>query len=328
MKEKIQEFIYSGAAIVGQIKQENVSTDIEVELRRRIVEQEVFTVKVSGMREDAVTANVLGDYMGLIPKAQVSNRMYVRNNMAELIGQYVPVAIKSYDPVTKLVTLSRTRAVKLIRDEFLSEVLPKLEEINADGLNYKKYTKFEEDNDPFYKQYPIVKAKVIQYVPKKKRVIVNIAGLDVLGTMDITKFDYKFIYNAEQYISEFMAPNTVIDVALLAYYDNSADKSPSNFVVSRRHTMPNPWKGIEQRLRKDDIIVVKALQKQENHFFASYDNFPLDIKCYYPAPPDHEIKGDELFGRRLIVPGQEYMVKIEILNASTQVLTASFVKSL
>lgn len=328
MQERLKEFIYSGAAIVGQIKTEEQTKDIETELRRMIVEQEVFTVKVSGMREDAVTANVLGQYMGLIPKAQVSSRMYVRNNMQDLIGQFVPVVVKSFDPETKIATLSRTRAVKQLRDEFLNEVLPKLEEINADGINYKKFTKYQEDKDPYFNQYPVVKAKVISYLPEKKRVIVNIAGLDVLGSMDITKFDYKFIYNPEQYISEFMAPNTVIDVALLAYYDNSQEKTPSNFVVSRRHTMPNPWAGIEQRIKKDDIIVVKALQKQDGHFFAQYDNFPLDVKCYYPAAPDHEMQDDEKYGRRLIELGKEYMVKIEIINPTTQVLTASFHKSL
>lgn len=329
---ELKEFIYNGAAIIGQLKENSVAVDLEAELIRRIKDKEVFVVKVSGMRneEDSVTAKVIGDYMGIIPKAQVSNRMYVRNNMDELIGQNVPVIVKSFDPNTKIVQLSRVDAIRELREGFLGEILPTLEEINADGINYKKYlTKHAEGSDPYYDKYPIVKAKVINYDVNSNRVYVNVAGLDIIGNMNIAMFDYRFIYNPEKYLEEFMKPNTVIDVALLAYYVNSKDKMPSTFVVSRRHALPNPWQGIETKIRVGDIIVVNALEKKDSHFFGSYDNFPLDIKCYYPEIPDKVTNdNNEKYGRRLITPGKEYKVKVEIVNAHNKLLTASYISEL
>lgn len=329
MSTEIKEFIYNGAAIIGQIKEtENVS-NIEDELRRMIVEKEVFMVKVSGMREDAVTANVLGEYMGIIPKAQVSNRMYVRNKMDDLIGQNVPVVITAFDAKTKTCNLSRVIAIKIMRKAFLDEILPIFEEIDKDGINYKKYaTKYTEVDDPYYDKYPRVKAKVIGYDEKNKRILVNVAGLDIIGSMDISKFDHKYIYNPQKFLEEYMKPNKVIDVALLTYFDNTKDNSPDAFIVSRRHALPNPWKGIGSKIRVGDIIVVRVLEKLDSHFFGAYDNFPLDIKCYYPEAPDKMVAVDEKYGRRIVVPGKEYKVKVEIVNEKQKVLTASFVSEL
>lgn len=327
----LKEFVYNGAAIIGQLKPNNESDDHKAELIRRIKDKEVFVVKVSGMRneDDAVTAKVIGDYMGIIPKAQVSNRMYIRKNMDELIGQNVPVVVKSFDQETKIVQLSRVDAIRELRASFLNEILPTLEEINADGINYKKYqTKHAEGSDPFYEKYPVVKAKVINYDVNNGRVYVNVAGLDIIGNMNIAMFDYRFIYNPEKYLEVYMKPNTVIDVALLAYYDNSKDNMPSTFVVSRRHALPNPWNGIETKIRVGDTIVVKALEKKDSHFFGHYDNFPLDIKCYYPEIPTQNIDSDEKYGRRLITPGSEYKVKVEIVNAHNKLLTASYIGEL
>lgn len=331
LNRDMKEFVYEGAAIIGQIKESKVISDHEAELTKRIKDKEVFVVKISGMRkeDDEVTAKVIGDYMGIIPKAQVSNRTYIRNKMDELIGQNVPVIVKSFDPETKIVQLSRVEAIKELRKSFLDEILPTLEEINKDGLNYKNYlTKHAEGSDPYYNKYPIVKAKVINYDVENKRVYVNVAGLDIIGNMNVSMFDYRFIYNPEKYLEEYMKPNTVIDVALLAYFDNSKDKMPSSFVVSRRHALPNPWHGIESKIRVGDTIVVKALEKRDSHFFGSYDNFPLDIKCYYPEIPQKNIGTDEKYGRRLITPGHEYKVKVEIVNSENKILTASYLGEL
>lgn len=330
--KELNEFFYNGAAIVGQIKEEVQHTDTVKELKRLIAEKEVFVVKITGMRpeDDVVTAKVLDGYMGLIPKAQVSSRMYIRNKMSDLlIGQNVPVIVERFNETDKTVALSRVHAIKELSKNFLNEILPVLDEINENGVNYKQYTsKFEEGNDPYFDKYPRVKAKVIDYDKKGKRVLVNIAGLDLIGTMDISKFDYKYIYNPEKFLEEYMKPNRVIEVALLMYYDNSGQGKPSNFVVSRRHALTNPWTGIEKKIRKDDIIVVTALEKKDSHFFGAYDNFPLDIKCYYPEIPDKQIMDDEKYGRRLVTPGKEYKVKVEKVNPTTKLLTASFLGEL
>lgn len=335
LKNEMKEYIYNGAAIIGQLKESNESTDFEAELTRRIKEKEVFIVKISGMRneDDAVTAKVIGDYMGVIPKAQVSSRMYIRNKMDELIGQHIPVVVKKFDKETKTVQLSRLEAITELKKDFLSEILPILNDINKDGINYKKYlTKHAEGSDPFYNQYPVVKAKVIGYdydeEKKSGKVTVNVAGLDIIGNMSMNMFDYKFIYNPEKFLEEYMKPNRIIDVALLNFYDNSEKKMPSTFVVSRRHALPNPWEGIENKIKVGDTIVVTALEKRDSHFFGNYDNFPLDIKCYYPEIPNKNIGADELYGRRLITPGNEYKVKVEIVSSKNKILTASYLGEL
>lgn len=326
--QSIKEYIYNGAAIVGNIDKVETPSNIEENFRKLKKSREVFTVKVTGVREDAVTVNVAGEYMGIIPTAQVSHRMYVRQNMSELIGQNIPVLMLDFNTETKTCDLSRELAVRHLRKDFLDEILPKMALINTDEneANYKKYSaKHQEGQDPHYDNYPRVKAKVIQYDSAKNKVMLNIAGLDIFGVMDISKFDHKFIYNPESYIEEFMKPNTVIEVALLAYFDNSKDKKPSNFVCSRRHTLDDPWKNVEKRINVNDVIIVKALEKRDNHYFGSYDNFPLDIKCYYPKTPDRELKPGEMYGRRLVKTGKDYKVKIVIVNAKKKMLAAEYI---
>ncbi len=324
-----KEYIYEGAAIVGQVSKEEKHINVEAELKRMINEREVFTVKVTGIREDSVTVKVLDEYLGIIPKAQVSQRMYIKNNMTDLIGQNVPVLIKSFNVEEKTCILSRTHAISELKKSFLDEILPKLNSINKDGINFLKYMKqMNEGKDPHLNDYPIVKAKVISYDPDKKRVLLNIAGLDILGSMDMYRFDYRFIYNPEEYIEKFITPNTVIEVALLAYYDNRAQQRPSSFVVSRRHALENPWKNISKKLSVGDVVIVKALEKKDSHFFGAYDNFDLDIKCYYPPAPERAVTNGEKYGRRLVMPGKDYKVRVEIVNEVTRVLTASYIDEL
>lgn len=327
--QNLKEYIYNGAAIVGTIDSpEKVVSEIKKEFINLINNQTIFTVQVTGVRTDAVTVNVAGEYMGIIPTQQVSHRMYVRNTMEELIGQNIPVVMLSFDSVTKTCELSREKAVRQLKREFLNEILPKMEEINPIGSepNHKKYSfKHQDNKDPFYSMYPKVKAKVVKYDSDKHKIILNIAGLDLFGTMDISKFDHKFIYDAESYIEEYMKPNTVIEVALLAYYDNSKDGKPSNFVCSRRHTLVDPWLNVEKRINKGDMIIVKALAKRDNHFFASYVNFPLDIKCYYPDAPDRALEPGEKYGRRLVSIGDSYKVRIVVVNSKTRMLAAEYV---
>ena len=119
LNRDMKDFVYEGAAIIGQIKESKEITDNEAELTKRIKDKEVFVVKISGLRkeDDEVTAKVIGDYMGVIPKAQVSNRTYIRNKMDELIGQNVPVIVKSFNTETKIVQLSRLEAIKELRAE-------------------------------------------------------------------------------------------------------------------------------------------------------------------------------------------------------------------
>jgi len=328
MSMNLEEFIYEGGAIVGTVREETDNTDLIEKLKHYTTTKEVFTVRVSGLQPDAVTANVFGEYMGIIPKADVSSRMYMRHSMDELIGKTIPVCMKSFDLENKTVRLSREIAIKKLRSVFLEGVLPKLNEINKEGINYKNYlTKFDEAKDPFYNDYPIVKAKVISVDADNKKVVVNVAGMDILGFMSINMFDYKYIYNPEQYLEEYLEPNRVIDVALLHYYDNSSERRPSNFAVSRRHTLQNPWIGIKNKIKEGDQIIVTALQKNASHFFGSYDNFELDIKCYYPEKPE-SIGEDTLYGRRLVTVGNEYLVKVQIVNEKTRVLTASYVSEL
>ena len=327
----LKKYIYDGEAILGSIQTEEIHSNLEEVFKAMIKEKSVFVVKVSGVRKDAVTVNVHGEYMGIIPKAQVSHRMYVRNNMDELIGQNIPVVMKSFNPNDKTCELSREFAVRNLRNEFLNEILPQMKDINLDDNepNYKKYTqKFDENSDPFYDKYPRVKAKVMSFDPEKNKITVNVAGLDILGVMDISKFDHKYIYNPERYIEKYMKPNTVIEVALLAYYDNSVDGKPSNFVCSRRHTLSDPWKGLEKKVRRGDMIIVRALEKKEGHFFGAYDNFPLDIKCYYPDTPDRQLKPGEIYGRRLVRTGNDYTVKIVTVNSNNRVLTAEYVREI
>ncbi len=327
-KKDIKDYIYNGAAIVGKIDKEEVPSNIEENFKRQIRKKDVFTVKVTGIREDAVTVNVAGEYMGIIPTAQVSHRMYVRKNMSELIGQNIPVIMNSFNVEMKTCELSREFAVRQLRYDFLEEILPKMEVINDVNIdpNYKKFSlKHQENQDPYYDKYPRVKAKVIQYDSAKHKVMLNIAGLDILGIMDVSKFDHIFIYNPESYIEEYMQPNTVINVALLAYYDNSKDKKPSNFVCSRRHTLEDPWKNVEKRIKKNDVIIVTALEKKDNHFFGNYVNFPLDIKCYYPPTPDRVLVPGEKYGRRLVHPGKDYKVKIVVVNAKNKMLVAEYI---
>lgn len=325
---QIREYIYNGAAIVGTIEKQEKEQNLKVDFDKLIESKEVFTVKVTGVRDDAVTVNVLGDYMGVIPTAQVSHRMYVRHNMDELIGQNIPVIMLKCDKDTKICELSREYAVRQLRKDFMSEIIPIMQEINKEGEkpNYKNYSfKHEEGKDPFYDKYPRVKAKVVQFDSERKKVMLNIAGLDIFGTMDISKFDHKYIYNPEKFIESYMQPNTVIDVALLAFYDNSKQGKPSSFVCSRRHTLADPWVNVEKRISKDDVIIVKALAKRDNHFFASYVNFPLDIKCYYPDAPDRELKPGEIYGRRLVKIGKEYKVKIVVVNSKNKMLAAEYI---
>ena len=324
--ERLKVF-YEGAAIIGAVEDKKPDgIDVEKHLNNLTRTKDVFTVKISGVRKDAVTVNLFGEYMGIIPDQQVSTRQYIKNSLEELINQTIQVCCTGYDTKTKTATLSRTLAIKKLRKDFLAEILPKLDEINKDGINYKKYaTKFEESNDPFLGKYPIVKAKVVNYIKKDGRiiVIVNVAGVDILGNMELSMFDYKYIYNPEEYLETYMKPNTVIDVALLAYYDNAKEGNQNRFVVSRRFALPNPWIGIEKKVKVNDIIVVKALQKRETHFFAEYDNFALDIKCKYPNKPK-KVSENELYGRRIVTEGNLYKVKVTAVSEKDKLLLAEY----
>ncbi|MBI9013823.1 MAG: hypothetical protein JEZ08_16435 [Clostridiales bacterium] len=328
-KRLMKEFIYDGAAIVGQVEQQEQPNDLEKEMRRLIREKEVFVVKISGTSEDSVSANVLGEYMGIIPKKEVSNRTYIRRNISNFIGQNVPVIMKHFDLETKTCKLSRTFAVNQLKGDFLNEIVPKIEEINKDDLNYKKYIKsFEINLDPHFNDYPRVKAKVIQFDAEKHRVMLNIAGLDLMGMMDVGMLDHKFVYNPEAYIDKYFKPNTVIEVALLAFYENRKEGHTEMFIASRKHAIPDPWKGVEKKIRPGDVIIVKALEKRDNHFFGEYDNFQLDIRCFYPNSPDRELLPGELYGRRLVTTGKEYKVEILKVKENRCVLTAKFIEEL
>lgn len=327
IEQNLDQFIYGGAAIIGAEDCYQVDDNNLVSLLKEYVKNEtIITVKISGISSDSVTTNICG-YRGIIPKSEVSNRMYVRNKMGDLINRTVPVIVKSFNPEEKTVQLSRIKAIRRLREEFVNRIVPELGTINKFGVNYRNYPNFLEAKDPYWGKYPVVKAKVLQIVNKngKPKVIVNIAGLDLIGVMDLSKMDYKYIYDQEMYFEEFLKPNSVIEVALLAYFEKTDTTKASNFVVSRRHAMPNPWKGIETRIKKDDIIVVKAMQKRDRFFFASYDNFPLDIKCYYPAD---KVDNEEAYGRRLVKEGELYKVAVVAVSEEKRLLTARYLEKL
>lgn len=323
----LKDYYYNGAAIVGSVsdvskdkKEENVSDET---LKRYIDEQEIFTVRITGKTVDSVTTKIFG-LMGIIPIQQVSNRMYIRNNAEDLIGQNVPVLVKSFDLEKGTITLSRAKAIEKLREGFFNEVIGKLNDINKNGVNYKKYLGHAEEDDPHFNDYPVVKAKIIQQNKAGTKLILNIAGLDIIGVLDISKLDYRYIYDTEQYMKEHLNSNRVIDVALLAYFKNEG--KPANIVCSRRHTLKNPWKGLEEKIKKDDILVVTATDRRDNHFFGEYDNFPLDIKCYYPDP--EMWSENNKHGRRLIMPGEQYKVRVHIVNPEKRLLTAKTIGKL
>lgn len=238
---------------------------------------------------------ITNDILGVINNEDVFGKPYDYRKRSTFVGRKFIVLIKKIDKENKRVYFSPYEAKQKAREIVKANLKP--------GM--------------------VVKAKVLFVSKVNKRVYIDIEGYNILGYVPIKQWTHGYIYNPESRIKKGM----VINVKILRYKPDRGNKLREIYICSRKETLPDPWKGIEQKFPKNSIIEVVATDLQKDKWFAPIPGLDLDIYCEYPRKnnqlTEEELRGE--YGKMDIEEGNPPMIiklghtyKVRVYNVSEE----------
>ncbi|MCG8539624.1 MAG: hypothetical protein MJA82_06755 [Clostridia bacterium] len=302
MNEQIyKELFEEGVFFTGLVsEQEQIEfKDTFDKYEKKMKSGDIFDVKIIGASSNGDLKCILdNDLKGMIENEDVEGKVYDAYTRAKYVDMDMRVAIKKVDRENNIVYLSRALAMEKVRDFLRADLRKKINKAKK-GLC----------------EYPIVKAKIM-FVAHNNRVYLNIAGVKLLGYIPIKNWKYGFVENPKESIQN----NVVVDVAVLRYRPKTKDKNEV-FICSRLELLKNPWVGIEERFKRNDVYVVECVSKKEDKFYASMPGLELDIYVMYP---DNK-KGEEPI---IIETGKKYKVRLYRISESERLLRARVISAI
>jgi len=217
--------------------------------------KKIFTVYAS--RADEV-GNVYcaldGNITGIIPNVEIEGKEYNSYHRAKKMNKHYSVIVTDVDKETGLVTLSYDQAKKIAKNIMKNKLLNSLQKNEKVKLKAR-----------------------IMFVSYNKRINIDIGGVGLFGYIPVDEWKHGFEYD----IKESAKPGMIIDIEILKYKKPIEGKKEA-FICSRKNMLPDPWKGIEQKVPKSSTLIITCTDKKENKFFGKSEGIDIDIYCEYP----------------------------------------------
>lgn len=157
----------------------------------------------------------------------------------------------------------------------------------------------------------VLPAEVKHVDEYRQSILVNLAGLDILGYIYASDWDHVYT----QDVKNVAKVGDILDVAVISHRNPKSKYQPA-FACSRKLVVPDPWVGIESRYQKNDIVNVKCVEILENYWFGELTgDDKLRVLVEYPSRND----GKENF--RIILE-QNYECCIYAVNEQRRHLKA------
>jgi len=269
----------------------------------------IFQVKIKKAdREGNLSVPLSGDLTGVIRNEELYGQAFDSKKRNIYVGQTYAVIVTEIDENKGIVYLSRHKAKIRAREILRATLKPGMQ----------------------------VKARVEFYQEKNKRVYVNIEGCGILGYIHISEWSHKFTEEAD--IIREVQPGDIIKVEILEYKPQKG-KIKESYECSRRKCLKNPWEGIEEKVKRNDIIEIVATQLHKDKFYGPLPDMELDIYVEYPCKLNSEEEeqkecenskeyAEAQRGKpRLIVrKGHKYQVRVYKVDEARQILRGRVIK--
>lgn len=294
----------------GNYEEDNsINTEAIKKYKEYIKSQQLFKVDV--VRTDAkgdLYMRLSGNLTGCIKNIDVHGAPFDAKKRNLHVGVTYAVIATDIDEDKGIVYLSRHKAKQRAKEVLLSTLKP--------GMK--------------------VNARVQFYQAINKRVYINIEGCGILGFVHISDWSHKFIEDKD--IESVVKPGEVVKVKILEYKPQK-DKIKEAFQCSRKSCVNNPWDGLENILKKNDIIEVTAAHLHEDHFYGPLQDMDLDIYVEYPCMNNSEEEEQKACDtsegyadaqkhktRIIIKKEHKYQVRIYKINAERKILRGRVIK--
>jgi small subunit ribosomal protein S1 len=225
---------------------------------------------------------------GMVLNEEVEGHKYEPERRSRWVGLMCNIVVIDIDKEKGIIYFSRSRARKQAKEILRSELIRAIKA----------------------KEKPVLKAKVTNISDKTGRILIDIAGLELLGYIPVSEWEHKFTYDIKKEVDLY----EVVDVVPLRYFPPRKDIGEA-FLCSRKDALPNPWIGIEEKVPKGSILDVKCKSLEKNKWFATLPDLGIELFCHYPdpKPDDSEI---------IIKLGHRYKVKVYKSNEKEKQLRA------
>ncbi|WP_459195640.1 hypothetical protein [Wukongibacter baidiensis] len=296
MNEQLYKDLFEeGIFFTGVIdkKEDNEFNDVLAKYETKMKNGDIFDVKIIGASSNGDLNCVLDNGLqGVIENEDVEGKPYDPYTRSKYVSSVMRVAVKKVDREKNVIYFSRALAMDKVRNFLRADII-------------KKLKKAKKNN----KDYPVVKAKVM-FVAHNNRVYLNIAGVYLLGYVPIKNWKHGFIYNPKETIEN----NVIIDVMVVDYKPAINGKDEA-FICSRKDLLPDPWEGIEERFKKNDLYEVTCVDRQNDKFYARMPGLEIDIFVQYPDNSKRDIP-------IVIETGKKYKIRIYKVSEEKRLLRA------
>lgn len=269
-------------------KEDNQSSIFE-EYNKKLESQQMLRLQVVRANNQGDLYVDLGtpDVIGIVPNSEVTEGVYAGYKRNNYLNKSLSMMVIDVDRENKEIKFSVAQARKHAR-ELLRKYL--INEIKK-GNN------------------PKLKAKIQGMNKFKKRVLLDLGGVGILGYIPLDEWDHKYVQN----ISTEVKPHKVMEVAILRHMPEIPGTNMREaFICSRKQTLPDPWDKLRDQIQVNDVMVVTCIDRKERNWFGTAPGIAINLYCEYPS-------GNNKF---MIEPGKQYKVKVYRFNPDTKLLRA------
>lgn len=238
-----------------KVKETKETNSVMDELKENMEQKEILEIKFSKVNKmgDLYTwmngVTIIMENPECVFLGKDGNRYETRKKHIKLQQTYQVIVIK-IDEENMTVYVSHAQASRIIRRHILHRIQKQLK------INKKVNIPDEE------KEKIILPATVVKILKDMNSVYINIYGYGIAGIVEAKEWSYSYIKD----ISDYANIGDRIDIEILGYRlkrEDSLSEARGMYVCSRKEVMEDPWKGIEEKYTRGDIVNIKIIKKKE-----------------------------------------------------------------